>query len=306
MRTATAAVTTTTALIALALCPGWIEAQYPFCYLPLPTRAFVVEGGAIALQAFVTPNREARPGTSGDARYPTGYVLIVRNETGRTLWATVDWRFPGEEWKSRDANKMNAGDCTVSLHNRLGVVADTPIQVRIAVYGDKKRGRTLGVEEASLLFTAAEREQFLEAYAAGGNTLMTGWPEMGHPATDVPGTIADADLQADIQLLIWKEESKAHRDCTHEALRAEAAPLDTSAVVRAMLAEAQTARARRAERAARQNQRRDTAQAVVRLERWFMRSCDALTTYLALLVPTPDIGGTDVVVRRQEAPAGGP
>lgn len=43
----------------------------------------------------------------------------------------------------------------------------------------------------------------------------------------------------------------------------------------------------------------------VRLERWLMRSCDALTTYLALLVPTPG-GGTDVVVRRLEAPASGP
>jgi len=306
MRTAPAFMTTTATLVALALRPGWIEAQYPFCYLPLPTRAFVVEGGAIALQAFVAPNRDERPGAAGDARYPTGYFLIVRNEAVHTVWASVDWRFPGEEWKSGKPDKLNAGDCIVSLQNRLGVVADTSIQVRIAVYGDKKRARTLAVEATSLRFSAAEREQFLEAYAAGGNSLMTGWPEMGRPATDVPGTMADGDLQTDIQLLIWKEESKAHRDCTHEALRAEATPLDTSAVVRAMLAEAQAGRARRAERAARQNQRRDTAQAEVRLERWFMKSCDALTTYLALLVPTRDIGGADVVIRRLEAPASGP
>lgn len=213
--------------------------------------------------------------------------------------------FPGEDWTPGDTDKLNAGRCTLSLQKRLGVVADTPVQVRIAVYADKKRSRSLGVEETFLLFTAAERDGFLETLAAGGSTLMSGWPEMGHPATDVPGTLADDQLQTDIQLLIWKEESKSHRDCEHEALRAEEAPLDTSAAVRAMLAEAQAAHAGRAERAAQQNQRRDTTQAVVRLERWFMKSCEALTTYLTLLVPTPG-GGTDVVVRRVAEPASGP
>ena len=311
MRTMGRFATTTSLLVGLGLCPRSGDAQGAsdfFKHLKLPTRAFVVEGGSIALQAFVTPKRGKRPGLSGESRYPTVYMLIVGNETGDPVWASMEWQFPGEAWKSGGRFKIDSGEVMPFMQERFGVIADTAINVRISVYSDKKLTKRVGSEETFLLFPRSERDEFLRVNSSQErNALMTGWPEMGRPATEVPGSLADAELQADIQLLIWKEESKEHRDCTHEALRAEAAPLDTSAVVRSMMAQAQAVRVTRAEQAARQGRRvpADTARVAVRLGRWFMRSCDALTTYLALLLPAPG-GGTDVVLRRLEAPAGGP
>jgi hypothetical protein len=78
----------------LILGAGPAGGQAPLCDLPLPTRAFVVEGGAIALRAFVARNGDVRPGASGDARYPTAYILIVTNETDHAVWAGVDCRSP--------------------------------------------------------------------------------------------------------------------------------------------------------------------------------------------------------------------
>jgi hypothetical protein len=182
-------------------------------------------------------------------------------------------------------------------------VSDAPINIRIAVFADEARTRHLGSEETFLLFTNAERETFLKtAFREGRNTLMTGWPEMGHPDQNVPGTLADAELQTDIQLLLWKEESKQHRDCTHESSRAEPAPADSSSIIAAMLAgdsAAATSARNLLERS------RDTGQTgLVRLERWYVRSCDALTAYEVLLLASPG-GGTDIIVRQAGEQAGG-
>jgi len=280
----------------LALLPKSSGAQSALGYFPIPTRAFVVEGGSIGLQAGVMRNREVQAGSAGESRHPTKYFLIVRNETDAIVMVTVEWQFPGEDWKRGGASPIERGKDLAFWQNKLGVIADTNINVRVTVYAARTPLTQIGSEETFLLFTSAEREEFLAAnFSEGRNSMMTGWPEMGRPATNIPGTLADAELQTDIQLLLWKEESKQHRSCKHEAQRVEPAPLDSSAIIAGMLAEGGKA-AKVAQRVV--QRARDTAQqAAVRLERWTMGSCGVATTYEVLEMPSRG-GGTDIIVRR--------
>jgi hypothetical protein len=158
----------------------------------LPTRAFRVEGGAVALQAFVAPRR-MRSGNPGAAGYPTVYQLWVRNETQARVWASIQWRFPGGDWTSEKSLRLDPQQFSVSARDTFGVIADTAIAVRVSIYSDKQLSKVLGSEETFLLFPGAEREEFIRSNSAGHPVLMTGWAEMGHPATDIAGTGADPE-----------------------------------------------------------------------------------------------------------------
>jgi hypothetical protein len=234
------------------------------------------------------------PGRIGKFRHPTKYFLTLVNETNTPVWIELEWRFPGEDAKQFRTGRIESAKSYQSWRNTFGVVSDKPIGLRIVVFADEARARLLGSEETFFLFTRDERDAFIRAsFSQKQNIIMTGWPEMGSLATDVPGTLADAELQTDIQLLLWKEESKQHRDCKHEAVRAEPVPLDSSAIVADMLADSTVTAAARSlvERA-----REATQPGVVRVERWLLKSCEAETAYEVLLVASPG-GGTDVVAR---------
>jgi len=117
-------------------------------------------------------------------------------------------------------------------------------------------------------------------------------------AKNIPGTRADAELQADIQLLLWREESKEHRDCLHETLRVQSLPLDSSVVIIEMLTAggSPATAAQNLLQAARDTTPGD---GMVHLERWVVKSCDTVTTYQVLLMPAA-AGGTDIIVRSND------
>lgn len=282
-------------LIGLFLCPQPGDAQGSVGYFPIPTRAFVVDGGSIGLQSGVMRNPRAQAGDSGASRYPTRYFLMIRNETQAHVVAGVEWQFPGEEWKKGGGTGIAPGKDMAFWQDKFGVIADTAINVRVTVWAAKTPLTVIGSEETFLRFSSAERDGFLSvAFAQGQNTMMTGWPEMGHPATDIPGTRVGAELQSDIQLLLWKEESKRHRDCKHETAQVTPAPLDSSAIIAGMLA-AGGAPAKAARNLLKKA--RDVPQSgMVHHERWVMKSCDVLTTYEVLLAPARR-GGTDIIVQ---------
>jgi hypothetical protein len=291
---------TTTARIylCLTLCctlarPG--DAQSAIGFFPIPTRAFVVGGGSIGLQSGVMRNRAVHPADSGLARYPTRYFLVARNETDSVIAVGVEWQFPGEDWKKGGQTALVPGQDMAFWQDKLGVFADTAINVRVSVFAATNPPTKIGTEETFLRFTSTERDGFLRvAFEQGQQTMMTGWPEMGHPADSVPGTQADAELQSDIQLFLWKEESKQHRDCKHEAVRATPAVLDSSSIIAGMLAagDRPASAARNLVKQAHQGRDRE----VPHLEYWVMTSCGDVTTYEVLLAPARQ--GTDIIVRQ--------
>lgn len=312
MRTATRSATTISLLAVLALCTRSSNAQNALAHLKFPTRAFLVEGGSIALQAGVMQNPDVERLPFGKFRYPTRYFVTVMNETGGPVWAEIEWRFPGEKPKPYKGSRIDPGETSWFWWNTWGVSTEKPINIRISVYSDERLTSKIGSEETFMLFDAGkDKEEFLRSFSGDvwsalrepesrkrsprRGVMWSGWPEMGHVAKNVQGTLADAELQGDIQLLLWKEESKQHRDCKHETVRAEPAPLESSAIITGMLAAGgttATAAQNLLERA-----RDPVQQGVVHLERWVMGSCGILTTYEVLLMPSPG-AGTDIIIKK--------
>lgn len=281
-------------LTGLVLHPQRDDAQSSVGYFPIPTRAFVIEGGFIGLQSGVMRNPKVEPAAEGDARYPVRYFLMTRNETQAPVVLGVEWQFPGEEWKKGGQTGILPGKDMAFWQDKLGLLADTAINVRVTVWAAKTPLTVIGSEETLLRFSSAERDAFLSVvFAQGKSTMMTGWPEMGHPASEIPGTQAGAELQNDIQLLLWKEESKQHRDCRHETVVVTPARLDSSAVIADMLAAGGDPA--KAARKLVQQASNPNKSGVVRLERWVMKSCDSVSTYEVLLAPAKR-GGTDIIV----------
>lgn len=282
-------------LLGLLLDPRSGDAQSTVGFFPIPTRAFVIGSGSIGLQSGVMRNRAVTPGDSGLARYPSRYFLVVRNETDSVVAIGVEWQFPGEDWKKGGLTGLVPGQDMAFWQDKLGVIADTAINVRVSVFAGRNSPTKIGSEETFLRFTSTERDEFLRvAFEQGHQTMMTGWPEMGHPADSIPGTQSDAQLTSDIQLFLWKEESKQHRDCKHETVRATPAVLDSSSIIAGMLASGgrPASAARNLIKKAHQGRERD----VPHLEYWVMASCGDSTTYEVLLAPARR--GTDIIVRR--------
>lgn len=293
-------------LVALLLDSQPGHAQSAIGFFPIPTRAFVVGSGSIGLQSGVMRNRAVSPGDSGLARYPTRYFLVVRNETDSAVVVGIEWQFPGEDWKKGGLTALVRGQDMAFWQDKFGVIADTAINVRVSVFsGSATPPVKIGSEETSLRFTSSERDGFLRvAFEQGQQTMMTGWPEMGHPADSIPGTQSDAQLTSDIQLFLWKEESKQHRDCRHEALRATPAVLDSSTIIAGMLATGGRAASAARNLIKKAHQGRDRE--VPHLEYWVIASCGDSTTYEVLLAPARR--GTDIIVHRtvRDSPSGKP
>jgi hypothetical protein len=265
--------------------------------LRLPTRAFVVHEGAIALQAGVMRDPQIRPMPLGKFRYPTRYFVTVRNETTAPVWVALEWHFPGEKPHASQGKRLDPSAAYTTTRSTFGVIDEQPIGLRFTVYADEARSVSLGSEDTFMRFAKSEKEAFLKNFArTDGLPLMSGWPEMGALADSVPGSLADRALRSDVQLLLWKEESKQHRDCRHDIVRATPASIDSSALVLALMASDSATAEHLLTRA------HDPAQASVHLERWVISSCDTISAYEVLLT-AGSTGGTDILVRKAPDPA---
>jgi hypothetical protein len=254
----------------------------------LPARAFLVEGGAVALHAGVMRNFDVPPGPSGESRYPTKYFVTVTNEAKGPVWADLEWRFPGDRPHLESGGRLEPGQSRDFLKAAWGVIEEQPLDIRISIYSDEGRTHKIGSEDTFLRFGKHDTEAFLENFWRSKPQryrIVSGWPEMVPLRDTVPGAIGSAKVQRSIQLLLWKEESKQHRDCKHEIVRVEPAPLDSSVVLTHMLATGGAAAdaARTLLRAG-----PDTLeQGAAHLERWVLQSCGVVTTYQVLRMTPP-------------------
>ena len=265
-------------------------------YPLMPTRAFVIDGGSVAIQAGVSgdPVRPSLP--FGKMKYPARYFVKLFNEADRTVWAQIHWYFPHKrkdkvKQKSGPVEELDAGESIFMSWSKFGIVADKDHPLKIIISTDKKQKNILQTEETHMYFAAADVDVFKERFddfvsqGGGGLPLINGWQEMPNPKRDIPGTATDANLQGDIQYSLWKEESKQYRDCNHDTLRAESADEKVSTVVVSSMSET-----------GERNEPVPKSQTVLR-EFWWVRSCDVTSKYEVLLAESSD-GAAEMTVTK--------
>jgi hypothetical protein len=256
----------------------------------LPARAFVVQGGVVAVRGGVTRNWEVEGSLPfGKLRYPTRYFAHVTNETPAPIFVDAELTLPKKDPSRTYSEVILPGKSWIFWWSGLDVVVDQSLPLRIGVYADKHHGQELGREQTALYFEAEERKTFLESFTQrGGVAMLSGWREMRRFLQSVPETVADAELARDVHLLIWKEESKRHRDCEHQVLEARDDPPEQSAYLARYPEEVRTQIA--------ELHGKDRA----RTEVWRVKSCEAVSDYAVWMLSSPG-GGTDILAGKTDA-----
>jgi hypothetical protein len=107
------------------------------------------------------------------------------------------------------------------------------------------------------------------------------------PTTDVPGTATESVLQADITRLLFAEESKLHKECEHDVLKADAyKATEPSVIVIEMEISPALAKSLR-------------AKDLMLVEKWFLKSCETVNIYEVLLWKSGT--GTDIMVKKLDS-----
>lgn len=263
----------------------------------LPEKAFDVEDGVVAVVAGVVPSPAATSTLPiGKLKHPTRYFVELRNESPYPLWLDATWTFPekGKAVKSKPvrSKKVPSGGSYVFFSDKFGVIAGQPIIVDLGAWSEEKRVNLVGSQRAELLFDQADVDVFLAKFPSafkGGSGefrevgLLSGWRDLPPPRTDVPGTMADATLQVDIQHLIWKDDSRKRWSCQRDILGAAAIDVGDSEMLAPQPAET------------RQQAELEQFDNTLLMERWTVRSCGQDIVYEVMMSASP-AGGSDVAV----------
>ncbi len=252
----------------------------------VPPRAIAIEGGLIAAQAGVMndPNRPPLP--FGKLKYPTIHFVILANETAAPIWAEVEIRVPDRK-PTKDFGGIGPGKSGHWQWPGFGTVFDQPIPVRISIYADERRARSLAEYETTIYFDGAHKADLFSPHKAPSGAvavgLITGWHEMNESLCDFAGTLAEDTLRRDICHRLWKLESVKHRDCEHPVTGVEPLEPDASALLKAQPEDFRG--------------RADAfrAKGDLILEKWTVKSCEAVTAYEVMMIKAPQ-GGTDFLV----------
>ena len=265
----------------------------------LPQKAFDIEGGVASVRAGVIPHPDGQTAPPiGKLRYPTRYFIEILNESQYPIWLDATWTFPdpktGKPKKSKvvRSTKTPPQGSYVFYWDKYGVLVDQAIMIELHAYADEKRTRRVGNQDAELMFDQQSVDVFLANFPSSFKNqseesrqaaVISGWHDIPRPRTDVPGSNADAELQADIQLSIWKADSTRRWTCDREMLSAESIPAVTSMIVSRLPADA------------RESAAAEEADELISVERWLVRSCGLDLAYEVLLSKSQR-GGTDIMV----------
>lgn len=263
----------------------------------LPEKAFNVDDGVVAVVSGVMPSPAATSTLPiGKLKYPTRYFVELRNESPYPLWLDAAWTFPdkGKAVKSKTvrSKKVPSGSSYIFYSDKFGVIAGQPIVVDLSAWSEEKRVNLVGSRQAELLFDQADIDAFLASFPSAFKgksgdhrqvSLLSGWRDLPPPRTDIPGTVADATLQVDIQQLLWKDDSTKRWSCKREVIGA--APIDVGDSE--MLAPQPPETRQQAELEQFDN--------TLYMERWTIQSCGQDIVYEVMMSASPS-GGSDVTV----------
>jgi len=273
--------TTITSIVPLLLLVASSMASYSAHGQALPSRAFEIESGSVEMQGGLL-------GSTDEVML----FMLVANTTGKTIWTEVAFRLPGSDKRLHDFIKIKSGRTQMYQWPVSKVAWDTEYPFTVSVFKDKKRNKPLGTEESFFFFEGdGDREAFDDLRAnlpPGQASIINGFRELTIPSlsAQVPGTAASSPLQADIIRRLFTEESKLHKECKHAVLKAEPyGDNDRSLITAEMGEEAQ-------ELEGRLRTRGDML-----VEKWFVESCNMISTYEVLLTRSPG-DGTDIMVKK--------
>lgn len=263
----------------------------------LPEKAFDVEDGIVGVVAGVMPGPAATSALPiGKLKYPTRYFVEIHNESPYPLWMDAAWTFTDKGKASRSktvrSKKIPPGGSYTFYSDKFGVIAGQPIVVDLDAWSDEKRTRRIGGQRAELVFEQDDIDAFLAAFPNafksssqdyGKAVVISGWLDIPASRTDVPGTLADATLQADIQRLLWKTDSRQRFSCERAVV--EAAPIDAADSEMLATQPGET----------RQQAQLDQFGDTLNVERWTVRSCGQAFTYEVLMSASRS-GGSDIAI----------
>lgn len=279
----------TATLSAFLLSASTLAAQW------LPEKSFDVEDGAVAVVAGVMSSPAATSALPiGKLKYPTRYFVELRNESPYPLWLDATWTFPdkGKAKKPLRSKKIPAGGTYVFYIDKLGVIAGQPIVVELQAWSEEKRVNLVGSQTAELKFEQPDIDVFLASFpnAFTSSTsdyrtvhFISGWRDLPPPRTDIPGTLADATLQTDIQGTLWKADSRKRWSCAREIVGAAAMNVSDSEMLASQSLEN------------RQQAELDQFDDALIMERWTVKSCGQDIVY-EVLISAAAKGGSDIAV----------
>ena len=265
----------------------------------LPTRVLEIEGGEVAFQSVVLVDTRKKLVNPYFQDYPTKYILSATNENDFPIWVQAEWRVPGKK-PAAVFGKIEPSEYSEIFLNIKKIKWDSPIPVDVTIYADEAKSHKLGGRVVTLRFGEEEKDIILQsakkvnslseknAFAFGKKVwspMIPGFQEMVGESKPVPGTNADKKLSHDIKLLLWKNQSRRHWDCTHEILGARL--FDTKKSMKYVNLPAKGKRLIEEGR----------ARGDVSFEEWQIKSCDIVSTYLVLMGKSPQ-GGTDVMAAK--------
>ena len=246
----------------------------------LPSRMFEVESGSIQMQGGLLGHRDE-----------VMLFMVIGNETGKTIWAEIEFRLPETGELLRDSEKIKEGDSNMFRWPVSTVFWDTEYPFTVSVYEDKKRKKLLGSEQSTYFFEGDEDREVFEKLRGelplGQATVINGFRELREPSlsAEVPGTTANSQLQRDITQRLFAESSKFHKECEHRVLKAEGyEAAERSVIVSEMGGEAP------------ELEQRLRAKDQMLVEKWFVKSCDTVNMYEVLLWESGT--GTDIAVKK--------
>jgi hypothetical protein len=246
----------------------------------LPSRAFDVKSGSVQIQGGLL-------GLSDDVLL----FMVLENDTKQTIWAEVEFRLPETGELLQGFEKIAKSDTAMYRFHVPKITWDTEYPFTVSVFEDKKRKTPLGMEESYFFFEGDEDREVFEdlrhELPPGQATVINGFRELRIPSltAEVPGTTADSLLQADITRKLFAEESKSHKECEHDVLRAEPYERsDPSIIAAGMGGQAQELEGRL------------RAKGDMLVEKWTLQSCDAVNVYEVLLLRSG--AGADIIVKK--------
>lgn len=249
----------------------------------LPSRMFEITGGSIQMQGGLLGLRDE-----------VMLFMVIGNETGKTIWAEIEFRLPETGESLQKVEKIKKGDTNMFRWPVSTVIWDTEYPFTVSVYGDKKRKKLLGSEQSTFFFTSdANRKAFEELRARlqpGQASAFNGFREQREPnlSAEVPGTMASSQLQRDITQRLFVEASKYHKECEHRVLKAEGyEPAERSVINSEIGGKAP------------ELEQRLRAKDQMWVEKWSVKSCETMNMYEVLQWRSGT--GTDFMVKKLES-----
>lgn len=246
----------------------------------LPSRMFEVESGSIEMQGGLIGLRDE-----------VMLFMVIGNETGKTIWAEIEFRLPETGELLRDSEKIKKRDSNMFQWPVSSVLWDTEYPFTVSVYRDKKHKKLLGSEQSAYFFEGDEDREVFEKRRGelppGQASVINGFRELREPSlsAEVPGTAATSQLQRDITLRLFAEESKYHKECEHRVLKAEGyEAAERSVIVSEMGGEAP------------ELEQRLRPKDLMTVEKWFVKSCETVNRYEVLLWKSGT--ETDIMVKK--------